>query len=268
MKRGWVLLLVAAPGWVSADQVFLKGGRQITGAIVEQTEKSIALEVGPGRITLPMASVERVTRGGSDIASYRERAARLTAADLQGWLELGAWARERDLLTQAREAFEHVLQVDPQNAQANRGVGNVLLGERWTTAEDSYRERGLVRFEGDWITPTERESVLRERAEAAAAQRARAEADARVSAAEARARAAELEAERARNTVPAGSLPFYPYGFGGGYGYGSGHVRGHVRVQGPTAVPTPPPAVTLPPTRHPPVKDGNGRPGPKHPPES
>jgi hypothetical protein len=263
MKRGWVLLcVVAAPGLVSADQVFLKGGRRITGTIVEQTEKSIALEVGPGRITLPMASVERVTRGASDIASYRERAARLADTDLQGWLELGTWARERDLLTQAREAYERVLQIDPQNAPANRAVGNVLLGDRWTTAEDSYRERGFVRFEGDWITPAERQSVLRERSEAAAAQHARAEADARVNAAETRARAAELDAERARSAAPAGSLPFYPYGYGGG------HLRGHVRMQGPIAVPTPAPAVAPPPTRHPPIRDNAGRPGRNHPPES
>src|SRR6266581_4942915 len=211
MKRAWAVLLVFVPPVASADQVFLKSGGRITGAIVERTEKSIALDVGPGRITMPLSSVERVVEGLSDIATYRQRAERLGPADLEGWLALAAWAREHDLYTQSREACERVLAADPQNAPAHRALGDILLGDRWVSLEESYRAHGYVSFDGQWVTPQEREVILRERAEADAAERARAESDARLREVEARARAAEADAQRASaNALPPGSLPLYP----------------------------------------------------------
>lgn len=56
MRRVAVLMaLLAAP--VAADQVFLKGGGRLTGVIVDRTPTSIAIEVAPGRVTLPMSRV-------------------------------------------------------------------------------------------------------------------------------------------------------------------------------------------------------------------
>jgi hypothetical protein len=66
--------------------------------------------------------------------------------------------------------------------------------------EESYQARGLVLFEGNWVTPADRDGVRRERREIEAERRARterAEAEVRVREAEARAQAAEAEARRA-----------------------------------------------------------------------
>ena len=197
MRRAIVVLTIALPVLGSADEVFLKGGGKMTGEVVSEDGQSVVLEVGPGRVTVPAARVLRIERSRSPLGTYRERAARLAADDVQGWLELAFWAQERDLDTQAQEAFEHVLRLDPGNASANGALGRVQMDGRWMSQDESYRARGYVSFEGEWMTPAEHEARLRVRAaerQAAAAQR---EGELRVREAEARAQQAEAEARRA-----------------------------------------------------------------------
>jgi hypothetical protein len=242
MKRALVLLLaVAAPAL--ADQVYVKGGGVLTGVIVSRDERSIVLEVAPGRISLPMSRVERVVEGASSLAGYRNRAAGLAASDLNGWLGLAQWAADQGLRTQAQEAFARVLVLDPSNGTAHRALGEVEFGGRWMSPEESYRAQGLVPFEGEWLTPSERANMIRERADAAVAASARNEAEARAREAEARARQAEADAHRAETSEPTDSSGFpYPWIFGGGSvgcrsGCGS-HVRPTPR---PAATPAPKP---------------------------
>jgi hypothetical protein len=199
MKRALALALsFAAAGAASADDVMLRGGGKVSGLVVDRTPTSLVVEVGPGRVTLPLSRVERVVESRTALGAFRERAAQLSPDDLAGWLELGRWARERDLPTQAREAFARALARDPQNAEANEAIGNVRLADRWVSEDESYRARGYVRFDGNWVTPEERLARIRAEAEETAARRATAEAEARVREAEARAEAAEAEARRAR----------------------------------------------------------------------
>lgn len=213
-KAAWVLLGLL-PATASADEVFLKGGGRIAGVVVETTATRLTLEVGPGRITLPLSRVIRIVEGRSSLAVFRERAAALGPGDAAGWLQLAVWAEERGLGTQARAAYEKVLAIDPGNAEAQRGLGNVRLADRWVTPEESYRAQGLVPFEGQWMTPAEREALVRERTEAAAGEQLRREAEARTREAEARARAAEAEAQRAEAAAREAAevtsgIPFFP----------------------------------------------------------
>jgi hypothetical protein len=194
-----------------------------------------------------MTRVVRVVQCTADLEVYRERASRLPAASVTGWLELARWAEARGLLTQAREGYAYVLTLDPENAAAHRGLGHVWAGDRWATLEDSYRARGYVQFEGSWVTPEERRAILEERLATAAAERERMEAAARVRETEARARVAEAEARRAEYDAAQadGAIPLgYPYG--GVYGgYGSPVLGGAYDPLDPYAVAPPPPSPTV-----------------------
>jgi hypothetical protein len=223
-----VSLLVLSPSLAVADSVFLKGGGEIKGEVVEQRADAVVVEVGPGRITLPMRNVVRIVSSTTDLGLYHSRAAALAARDVAGWLSLAAWAQRHDLATQAREAYERVLDVDPMNADAHLALGDVRMGDRWLSAAEANRAHGLVEFEGTWMRPEERQLRLEERAVAAQESRAVREADARAREAEARVREAEARARAAEADVraaeqPAGSngIP-YPYVLGGGSygGYG------------------------------------------------
>ena len=232
-----------------ADEVFVKGGGRLSGQVIEYGPDTVVVDVGPGQIGLPLSYVERIVPGTTPQAVYRERAARLAAGDAAGWVALGQWALEQDLLTKARAAFEHVLGVDPSNAAAHLGLGHVRVGDQWMTQEDGYRARGLVVYQGSWMTRDEQRTLVDERLAAAEEERVRLEADARVREAEARARVAEAEAARAdaelrRPAAPASGLdyPGFPYpGFGypafgypgfvvGGYSpWFAVHARAHFR---------------------------------------
>jgi len=272
-------LLAALPLAASADELYLRSGGRLSGVVVEHRPDAIVIDVGAGRVTLPAALVTRVVEGTPAFAVFRERAARLADADVRGWLALGAWARDHELLTQSREAFEHVLAVDPGNAVAHRELGHVLVDGHWMTPEESYRARGYVYFEGSWMSPEERAGMIAERTAVTQARQAEAEAEARIREADARARAAEAEARRAEAAygptagIPLGMAygggysPYGPYGtsgpvvvygaFGGfgGFGLGSSVTRGSHRGPGcgpqqPTAMTSaPPPAPPPPPHR-------------------
>jgi hypothetical protein len=259
-----------ASGVVTADEVFLVGGGRIIGEVVEQSANAVVVDVGPGRVTLPASRVSRIASGRSALAVYRSRAARLGPADAAGWLELGLWARDSDLLTLAREAFERVLAADPANEAAHRALGHVRLSGQWMTESESYRARGYVDFEGSWMTPAQARLLADQRAVEAEARRADREAAAREREAEARARTAEAEAVRAAAEAQAAQSSGIPYGwvFGPGYGpfdpYGGvvmpvaphgGARHGHRTRRGDHARVKPPQRLQMP---HPPVE----RPGP------
>ena len=245
MKRALVLSLVLLPAVAGADDVFLTGGGRLSGVIVQRSAGSVTVDVGPGRVSLPMTRVARIVSGTADLAVYRDRAAHLAPGSVTGWLSLARWAEDHDLMTQASESYAHVLSLDPENAAAHRGLGHVWAGDRWATLEESYRARGYVNFEGSWVTPEERRAILEERAASAAAVRDRIEADARAREAEARARTAEAEARRAEMDAQSGAIPLgmgYPYG-----GVFGGPFVGGVFNPAPFAVapPPPPPAVIV-----------------------
>jgi hypothetical protein len=225
MKRALSLLVLATgPALLQADDVFLKGGGKVSGRIVKRTPASVEVDVGAGTVTLPMTRVERIQEGRSALQDYYDRAGRLAPGDAGGWKELARWASANGLATQAREAYERVLRIDPSDRDANLARGNVELEGQWVSEADSYRARGFVEFEGRWITPAEQEAILRQRAAESEALRDQKAMDAQVREAEARAREAEARARAAEADANAAEYADegIPLWWGGGWGPGPG----------------------------------------------
>jgi len=242
-------LSIGAPA--GADEVLLVGGGRVRGRVVEQTPDQIVVEVGPGRVSLPASRVVAVKSGVTALDQYRERAARLSPGDAEAWLSLGLWAKDQGLYTQARDAFEKVVTVQPANPVANAALGRVRLGDRWVSEDESYRAQGFVRHRGRWVTREEFDLELAER-QAELERSRQAETDARVREAEARARAAEARADAAES-APRYPGPWSPSPIGlvigSGYGYDPGY-------QPP---PPPPPDPPPPPHHRPPARTGSFR---------
>jgi hypothetical protein len=248
-------LALAAAG--SADEVVLKTGGRISGVIVERTAARVVIETGPGRVTLPMTRVERIVAAPSALSGYRERAATVAPTDARGWADLARWAEDRELTTQARDAWLRVVELEPGHPQANAALGRVQVDGRRLASDDAYRAQGFVPYEGRWVTPAEHEALLRERAAEEAERRERNAAQARAREAEARAAEAEArarEAEAAAQQPSDDGIPYWWWGYGGG-----GTVLppivdrpDHPRVEAP---PASRPPVTQPPPR---TIDGGG----------
>lgn len=255
MRCGLFVLVCSLGIPAHADEVYLKSGGRLSGEVLSEDARSVVVEMGPGKVTVPAASVLRVERSRSAFGEYRERAKHLDAGDVRGWLELALWAHERDLGTQAQEAFERVLRIDPGNASANAALGRVQVDGAWMSLEDSYRRRGYVYYDGQWMTSAEQEVRFRARAAEDQAAAARREGELRVREAEARARAAEAEARQAeadaQTAETQGGIPLW-WGWGGWSGVRPPVVRPPHRPPPSTLLPPIPPPIPPKPEFRPP----------------
>jgi hypothetical protein len=211
-------LLFLVPMVVQADEVHLQGGGTFSGRIVEQTDTMITVDIGDGKIGFPMSRVERIVKGRSPLDEYDERASKLQPKDVRGWRSLGRWASQQALTTQSRRAYEQVISIEPDDAEAREALGFVRIEGRWLTEEESYRARGFVKYEGEWMTPAEMQlahaSAEAEKARWEAEKRA-VEADVAAREAAAEKREAE-ERERKEEEERRAQTPVY----WGGWGYG------------------------------------------------
>ncbi len=163
MKKLTILIMALAAAPVLADDVFLKGGGQITGQIIEQTEDSVTVDIGGGTISAKMSSVVNIEKNTSPLQEYRERAAKIPAGDAEAWRELARWAKGYSLSSQARQAYREVVAILPDDEEANKAIGMVRLNGKWVTEEENYRAKGYVQFEGKWMTPAEQQSIVADR---------------------------------------------------------------------------------------------------------
>jgi hypothetical protein len=220
VKRGFVVIaLAAAP--LLADEVYLKGGGQLTGEIVGHTEDSVTVDIGAGTMTVKLSTVVRIEEGSSPLEEYRAQAATLAPDDVDAWRALARQAKREGLSTQAREAWTHVVAVLPDDPEANRALGMVQLDGRWVTQEESYRAQGYVEFEGEWMTPAESQAILADRNQREQADREAMAAQ--IAADDAAAREQEAREAAERDSYGTGDLPMlgdpYPV-YWGGYGGG------------------------------------------------
>jgi hypothetical protein len=244
----WVaLLLLPSAAWT--DAVHLKNGGVVRGVIVERTDDAVVMEVGPGRVTLPLSRIDHIDDSTSAVAIFHERLATIPFDDVDGLAGLARWAGDHDLATYARETWERVLALDPGHPEANSALGRAYYDGQWMSERDAYRLQGYVPFEGGWVTPAEHEAVLRQRTERELARSERREAELRVREAEARAREAEARAREAEAYAeevdePVEGIPYWWVLSGGGSPWPPGgyYPRPPVTPPGHPVQPIQPPA--------------------------
>lgn len=188
-----VSLLLLMPVLLFADEVHLHGGAVFSGRIVKQTKDMVTIDIGDGEVGLPMVRVESIVKKKSPLDDYDQRAAALKPDDVNGWRDLGRWASQQGLSKQSQQAYQKVLDVAPDDAEARGALGFVKLNGQWMTEEQSYVARGYVKVNGEWMTPSEAQSAQA----AAASEQARQEAEQRANQAEADKIQAESRADKA-----------------------------------------------------------------------
>lgn len=194
-----MIALLSAP--VFADEVYLKGGGQISGEIVEQSDTSITVDIGGGTLAVKTSQVVRVEKSVSPLQEYKQKAAAIASGDAAAWRTLARWAEGQALATQAREAWTQALRIQPDDPEANQALGRVQLDGAWVSEEDAYRAQGYVEFEHEWVTPGERDAILADR---------QAEAQAHQDAMQAQAEAEEAARQERQAQEQAESDAFWP----------------------------------------------------------
>ncbi len=150
------LLAAASALSAFADVVSLSDGRVLEGR-VEADGDDLVIRRGPGAVRVPRRLVvKRVTAPAVEDV-YADRAKALAPADAVGHFDLGRWCRENALRNEAETEFLAAIRADPDHAGAREALGQVKTPSGWKTDREIQEAKGLVRHEGKWITPAERD---------------------------------------------------------------------------------------------------------------
>lgn len=165
MRRFAFGLVILLPLAVAADEVTLKSGGKFEG-IVKRTGEKVVVETFGGEITVPADQVSKIDLDHtSDVEIWVETTEALKdSRDAREWALLGQWAKDRKASKQAQRAFEKALTLDGNNEAARRELGFRWHDGHWITEDEFNAAIGLVKFEGRWISPEERELILKNRA--------------------------------------------------------------------------------------------------------
>jgi hypothetical protein len=146
----------------SADELTLRNGSTFIGVVQARGDK-VTIETDYGSITFKKIDVKSIVKGRDPIGEFD---ARIQAeCSTQELAALAAWAVDQGLHGRAQWVYRMILAREPEHADARRGLGFEKVGGRWLTGDDLQIARGMVKFEGRWIS---REEAARLREEAAA----------------------------------------------------------------------------------------------------
>lgn len=156
----WLLVLAAA-GIAGADEVTLRNGSKIEGAVREDGDK-IIIDVGPGTVTVERSDVKSIQRPDERIQEFDRRVGSLKPDDADGYYQTYLWARrEPGMRTRAEGLLRKALDADPNHEPSRRALGFVNYKGTWLTQDEYKAALGLVRFQGQWMTVDAAERMRR-----------------------------------------------------------------------------------------------------------
>ncbi|GEM_PF-6310125 len=195
MKSGLILL-----GLFWADIVHLKNQGKIEGIAKREGDK-VVIETLTGTMTIPAEQVVDIDFDHVSLLERYYEKARGIEKSLQPieFLELAVWARESRATRFVRPNLDRAIQLansttdakgiqaiaetgrdkgfeaempplwrrlialEPDNETARRELGYRRHQNQWLSEEEFQAAQGNVKFEGKWVSPTERDLILKER---------------------------------------------------------------------------------------------------------
>ncbi len=79
---------------------------------------------------------------------FDKRWKKVDRSDVDELLELADWAVSKKVPHKAKKCWRAALKLEPQNSEANRGLGNVKVGDKWYTPEEAEKVKAAGGAEG------------------------------------------------------------------------------------------------------------------------
>ncbi|HEY3393776.1 MAG TPA: HEAT repeat domain-containing protein [Lacipirellulaceae bacterium] len=166
-----LLSITFAAAWILAESVRgdmfeLANGGRVEGRLVESADgndKNVVIELaGGGRMSIPRSQIARVDTISADEAEYQKRS-RSAPDTVEAHWELAEWCSQRKMRNQARLHLERIIELDPNHEQARGILGYRKKDGQWMTRDDVMDGRGLVMYEGRFVTRQHVELLEREK---------------------------------------------------------------------------------------------------------
>jgi hypothetical protein len=151
-----LLTWCAATAPARADVIELATGGQLEGKVVQSTEEdksnfTIDLAVG-GQLTIPRSQVARINTSSEADAEY-QKLARTAPDTAEAHWKLAEWCRQHKLQADYQRHLERILELDPNHKEARAALGFREKDGQWLSRDDVMASRGLVLYEGRYVTP-------------------------------------------------------------------------------------------------------------------
>jgi hypothetical protein len=139
-----------------ADVVDLAGGGRLEGKVIpsEDSDKStFVIELaGGGRLTIARSQVARIDTTTDAEAEY-QKLAHSSPDTIESHEKLAEWCRQHKLQHEYQQHLERILELDPNHAGARTALGFRQKDGQWMNRDDVMAARGLVMYEGKYVTP-------------------------------------------------------------------------------------------------------------------
>jgi hypothetical protein len=153
-------------GAARADVFELKSGGRLEGRTVKKPDddqsKYVIELAGGGRVTVPRSQVSRVDTVSGDEAEYR-KLSRSSPDTVEAHWKIVEWCRQRKLVQQMKPHLARILELDPNHEQARALSGFREENGEWMTRDDVMESRGMVLYEGRYVTPQHVELLQRQK---------------------------------------------------------------------------------------------------------
>ncbi len=162
-----LVLVTAAPAF--AHEVVMNDGTKYEGKILRNDEKNVVIETTfDGMKTLEKADVKSVNDRVPPLREQLKYRAK-TAEDHAARWDLYAWAKKKGFKDELGYILEAIVDLKPGDRKARKLLGHKKVDGRWMSPDEEtrylkekfeaeQRAKGLVRYEGEWVTPEERDA--------------------------------------------------------------------------------------------------------------
>lgn len=153
MKRLAIVLgaaLSALPAL--GDVVHLKNGGTLEGQVTV-TQDGAVIKLPVGEIRVSNDAIARIEKKETPLDQYYKRAAAIKEDDAEAHYQLGLWAQGAGLKPLAKDEFAKTLALKPDHDGAHAALGHKKVDGKWLTEDQEMQAKGLVKRDGQWMTP-------------------------------------------------------------------------------------------------------------------
>jgi hypothetical protein len=155
------LLLLAVVHSAAADEVVLKNGSKLEGAVKEAGNKVI-VDVGSGTITVDRSEVVSISRPDELNREFDRRLASVSRDDADGYYQVYLWSKSQEgLKPQGDRLLRKIVEIDPNHEPSRKALGYVNHKGAWLTQDELKGALGLVQYNGGWVTAETAEKLKR-----------------------------------------------------------------------------------------------------------
>jgi hypothetical protein len=141
---------------VRADVFELSSGGRIEGKMApsdEANKTSFTIELaGGGHMTVSRSQITKI-QPASDVDAEYEKLAHTSPDTADAHWRLAEWCREHKLRDERRQQLDRILELNPNHVEARAALGFQQKNGQWMNRDDVMAARGLVLFDGKYVTP-------------------------------------------------------------------------------------------------------------------